>query len=614
MNEAALLREDEGLVLAYAELFLGGMDEAEIEALWGELVEKRGEEFAGRVEAEVLRRAAAEAAREQSSNKSDASCELGGGSAQANPAAVPGQMEEVSVPSAAPPAPVVGDALEDTLKWQAEQPQEEADLPSERANMGAKADAEAEPKAEKTEAKEPAVLSANAPFDMARVFAERCCRESGVPVVWFWQGQFWRWNGKFYAPEPDEVMRGKVYGFLDGASRWVGNQLVRFQPTPRHVNEVLDCLKTGLARGVECQPPMWLSTQEPATEWIVFQNGIVNVLTGEVRELTPDFWAHSALAFDWDLDAKCPTWDQFSEDVFPGDEESKEFLEGLLHDGGDPIPERGNADRAQAQRQRNHQSRIASDGRRRILCRAQLQHMASGENSKECLIGRRVGVFADVRFKPGRAYGASFDPGGIGHVSTELLLNIIGEDTVSVGRKYKSPWHGQLRLKLILISNEVPNLNDPGGVLPSRFVKVRFGISFFGREDVTLRDKLSAELSGIAARCVKAYQRLCERGRFVQPRSADALERDVLAASDPFTAMALECFEPDPAGEVVKIVAYGRFERWCRDTGRIDVLRTTPANRFGGRLRAVAGFEHLGEYRPGGNKSRVWTGITVKST
>ena len=92
-------------------------------------------------------------------------------------------------------------------------------------------------------------------------------------------------------------------------------------------------------------------------------------------------------------------------------------------------------------------------------------------------------MFADVRFKPGRAYGSSYDPGGITHNAAELLLNIIGEDVVTIGRKYKAPWHGQLRLKMMLISNEVPNLNDTSGVLPSRFVKLKFTKSFFGQED-----------------------------------------------------------------------------------------------------------------------------------
>jgi putative DNA primase/helicase len=159
-----------------------------------------------------------------------------------------------------------------------------------------------------------------------------------------------------------------------------------------------------------------------------------------------------------------------------------------------------------------------------------------------------------------------------------------------------------------LISNEVPNLNDSSHVLPSRFIKLRFGESFFGREDVNLRSKLDAELPGIAARCVQAYQRLCRRGRFVQPASADVLEQDVLAVSDPFTAMAMECFRPDPGGEVVKTTAYERFKEWCVEHGRIDLMRTTPNNKFGERLREVAGFEQISDWRPH-NKARRWVGM-----
>jgi putative DNA primase/helicase len=236
---------------------------------------------------------------------------------------------------------------------------------------------------------------------------------------------------------------------------------------------------------------------------------------------------------------------------------------------------------------------------------------AVSENSKECLIGKRVGVFADVRFKPGRQYGASYDPGGIGHVSSELFLNIIGEDTVTIGRKYKSPWHGQLRLKLMLISNDVPNLNDCGGVLPSRFVKVRFGVSFYGHEDVNLRGKLEGELSGIAARCVAAYQRLRKRGWFIQPQSADVLDREVLGASDPFIAMALECFEPDPEGEVTKTTAHTVYKAWRENSGRFD-LEKIASNRFGNRLRAVPGFEHITDAPRDHGQPRAWLGLRLK--
>jgi putative DNA primase/helicase len=459
----------------------------------------------------------------------------------------------------------------------------------------------------------PPILNANAPYDTAKEFIRRECVLAGART-WFWQGQFWRWNGKFYAPDPDEVMRRLVYEFLDGAKRWTGqNQTVRFQPTPRHVNEVLDCLKTGLALGVECQPPMWLDSPEPATECIVFGNGIVNVLTGEVRPLSHLFWAHSALGFDWRPDCPCPVWEGFLEDVFPGDAESKSFLEEWM--GYCMTEETKFQKGAMLIGPKRCGKGTISHVLRRLVGDASYVGLsfntwAESENSRECLIGKRVGVFGDVRFKPERAYGASFDPGGIGHKSAELLLNIIGEDTVTIGRKYKQPWHGQLRLKLTVIANEVLNLNDASGVLPSRFIKLPFGVSFFGREDVNLRGKLERELSGIAARCVAAYRRLCERGRFVQPTSAEALERDVLKASDPFAAMALECFVPDAGGTVVKAVAYAAFERWCRDNGRIDMLRTTSDNKLGKKLRAVAGFERLDECRPHG-QPRHWVGIRL---
>lgn len=472
------------------------------------------------------------------------------------------------------------------------------------------------------EAARKTILNRNAPYDTAKEFARRHCQINGADNVWFWQGQFWRWNGNYYVPDDENhtVMRGQVYKFLDGALRWGsgGGKLERFEPKPSHVNEVIDCLKTGLGLGAESQPPMWLHSREPATEWIAFANGAVNVLSGEVRARSPDLWVHSALGFDWNPSAACPVWEWFLQDIFPDDDESKQFIEEWM---GYCMTEETRFQKGAMLigPKRSGKGTISHVLRQLVGDRSyaglSFNTWVSGENSRQPLIGKRVGVFADVRFKQGRAYGASFDPGGIGHVSTELLLNIIGEDTISIPRKYIGPWHGQLRLKLLLISNEIPNLNDTSGVLPSRFIKVHFSKSKYGQEDPNLRGKLSGELSGIATRCVAAYQHLCERGRFIQPQSAEALEFAVLAASDPFAAMALECFVPDYAGEVIKTVAYSRFVGWCERNGRPDLSRTTPENRFGEKLKVVSGFEHIEgarPRRPDGTNPRVWVGMRLK--
>src|SRR5262249_8218736 len=81
-----------------------------------------------------------------------------------------------------------------------------------------------------------------------------------------------------------------------------------------------------LIRGT-VQPPMWLGSGEAANEWIACRNAAVNLLTGEVRKASPDFWVMSSAAFAWDDAAKAPTWEWFLKDVWPEDEVAQEFVE-----------------------------------------------------------------------------------------------------------------------------------------------------------------------------------------------------------------------------------------------------------------------------------------------
>ncbi len=465
------------------------------------------------------------------------------------------------------------------------------------------------------------LLNPQAPYAIAGEYIHRHCMVGADCVLWHWQGQFYRWGGLVYETVPDELMRGQIYNFLNDAVKKAGEVLHPFQPAPRHVNEVIDSLRSRLALGTECQPPTWLSTRKSATDWIVFQNKVVNVLTEETRDLTPDLWVHSALGFDWDPDAECPVWETFLAEVFPKpnaqgvDEESVQFLEEFMgycmteetkfQKGAMLIgPKRS----GKGTISRVLQQLVGNPGYVGLSFNTWIQ----SENSKECLVGKRVGVFADTRFKPGKQYGQNYDPGGITHTSAEFLLNIIGEDTVTIGRKYKSPWHGQLRLKLMLISNEVPNLNDSSGVLPSRFIKLHFPVSFFGKEDVNLKDKLRAELSGIAVRCVRAYGDLGQRGHFVQPQSATALEREVLTASDPFTAMVQACFVADFNGQATREVLVSTAQMWLGAIGRPDEAARVRSNNIITRLKGTVGFEHIGPAPREHGKTRTVAGVRVR--
>jgi phage/plasmid-associated DNA primase len=166
-------------------------------------------------------------------------------------------------------------------------------------------------------------------------------------------------------------------------------------------------------------------------------------------------------------------------------------------------------------------------------------------------------------------------------------------------------------LKLTLISNEVLNFNDT--TLPWRFIKISFTQSFFGKEDVDLREKLAAEISGIATRCMAAYRRLITRGKFIQPQSGAELERKVLAQSDPYTAFVNDLFVIDPVGTVNCGLVKIKFDDWCRERGRFDLRLSTPTGSLlTQRLKGVADLEQLRSMKPHAGQ-REYVGLRLKT-
>src|SRR5262249_43745854 len=104
----------------------------------------------------------------------------------------------------------------------------------------------------------------------------------------------------------------------------------------------------------------------------------------------------------------------------------------------------------------------------------------------------------------------NYDPGGMDHASKEMALKITGADDQTIRRKYNPvAWQGVLPMKMFLISNKIPNFNDL--ILELRFIKIAFKVSFRDRADRLMREKLEAELPGIANRCLSGYRRLCAR-------------------------------------------------------------------------------------------------------
>ena len=119
------------------------------------------------------------------------------------------------------------------------------------------ADAAAEPEAEEAEPDpEPKperfrldeetttpMLSKAAPMDNAKAFARNRLRKDGTLATYYYHGDWWQWNGRFYETAPADRIAGNVYDYLDRARVRTGEGDERFRPKPENADALIKCLK-----------------------------------------------------------------------------------------------------------------------------------------------------------------------------------------------------------------------------------------------------------------------------------------------------------------------------------------------------------------------------------
>jgi hypothetical protein len=88
-------------------------------------------------------------------------------------------------------------------------------------------------------------------------------------------------------------------------------------------------------------------------------------------------------------------------------------------------------------------------------------------------------------------------------------------------------------VRFLMMSNDTPTFSDRSGALGGRMIYLKFDQSFYGREDVSLTDKLLHELPGILNWALDGLERLDGRGRFTEPASGQAEAEAVRRLSDP---------------------------------------------------------------------------------
>jgi putative DNA primase/helicase len=427
------------------------------------------------------------------------------------------------------------------------------------------------------------ILPAGAPTEAADKFVEHRASLGQIPLLRHYRGAFYLWDGTHYRLHRDEALERDLYKFLKGVMALKeSGKIVPFNPTKTKVAEIVHALRrSALLVPEEWEVPCWVGLPgepleyKPAADLIACRNGILNLKTRQLQPHDPLFFTPNALTFDYDPNAPTPKEFAHFLDTLSLDDEMEDTLQEIF----------GYLLTSDTRQQKIFLIVGPRRGGKGTLVFL-LEHLLgtdnivfqtldslTGEFGRWPLIDKKLAVFADARLG---------SRGNI-HRLVETLLSISGGDPQTINRKYGAFWTGRLLVRFLITTNVLPALKDASGTIASRFIMLKLIESFYGREDMNLKDKLLPELPGILNWALDGVDRLRRHGHFQQPASSKQAIELLEHLAAPVQAFVSEWCETGPNETITVKRLYQVYRDWADDTGQ----KVLAKNMFGKELRDV---------------------------
>ncbi len=412
---------------------------------------------------------------------------------------------------------------------------------------------------------------------------------------------FWRWDGVRYIELSQIGMRQKIYGFLRDAKDINSGKLENFNPTKFKVDQIVDALRAICHHDHHpSSGAIWLDDREsPNPQYLIsFQNGLLNVKDWlekpqvSLMPHTPLLMNVNSLTFDFDSKAAEPQeWLRFLESIWPGDPESQQTLQEstgyfLIHDTrfhkilliiGPPRSGKGTIGRCL----------MELLGSFNVI--GPTLSSIAGEFGLQPFLNKMLALISDARLSSK----------GNNSIIIERLLSISGEDPLTINRKHLPALTVQLPTRIMMMSNEIPDMRDASGALAKRYVVLTLTKSWLGKEDTALLDRLRAELPGILLWALQGLSRLQSRGKFIQPKSSVQTIEELEAMTSPIKAFFAERCEFKLHAITTVADLFAAWQSWCDSTG---YPHSGNVQSFGRNLRAA--FPEIEKTRPQEDQTR----------
>lgn len=422
------------------------------------------------------------------------------------------------------------------------------------------------------------ILNSKTPYNSAECLIKNRFTYLENRIVYFCGDAFWLWKKKYYEEVKPNKIRQDVYDFLNNAKVEVKKkidpksniiELIGFDPNTSKVDNVIDAMKAICdSEQTPESGASWIENRNfrSTKNLIIFSNGILDfekwILDKSTPLIphTPLLLNPSYLPFDYNPQAKKPlNWIQFLNTIWKDDPQSIETLQEwfglclsqdlkfhkILMLVGPPRSGKGTI------------ARILSIILGALNVVNPTLASLSGAFGLQSWLNKSVAIISDARLSNKSDSG----------IIKERLLSISGEDSLTIDRKHRESITTTLPARIMILSNELPNLEDASSAMASRFLVLSLTESFLGKEDLELEIRIRSELPEILLWALQGLERLRKRKRFVQPDSAKQHIEDLYAMTSPVKSFLDDRCELGDTKWIETKSLFKAWKSWCDDNG-----------------------------------------------
>lgn len=434
-------------------------------------------------------------------------------------------------------------------------------------------------------------------LELAHDFIQHSELASGLIYT---EGTIFKYMENCYSPVKEQNLRASILQYLqrhytDKASGAMANNI--FQQI------------TAIGyKGSNIQPPCFLSSQQNSEMIIPLENGLLNLaalIENKSDVLIPhtsDYFSLSRLPFRYDLNAKCPKFKKFLQEVLP-DKKVRLLIQEWFGYNLIPI--------TRFERMMIF-SGTGANGKT-VLCTV-LRELLGKDSVSSVPLDHFISSRPPYQLAEtvGRLANIHEEFSGSRSISSEgILKQFITGSQMTFERKMQQPFMANPAARLTFCTNELPQFRDRSSGLWRRMICIPFEVQIPPNKRKTefLEGKWwvqTGEMPGVLNWALRGLIRLLERGTFVEPDICVAFKENYKEEVNPTGTFFEEHCYSDKDTRIGTTELYRHYKMFMQDIGQQQL---TPAQFAEEVRRRFSSKKTKNAVVYNGGRERVWLGI-----